>query len=139
MEIERRWQPGLKNDGGAEGLFRHPPYSHSIIFLYRNPLNSVRKFFPPTVKTRSPSRQNFLLLISKGNLRDSDFARLRPLSLSIGRFSTNSKENGAAAPVEKNTVNVCITVPPAWKSPLNRVHAPGQGAARSHLPNLFEV
>ena len=38
-------------------------YSHSIIFGYRNPLNSKRKFFLLTAKLRRPIRQKFQLLI----------------------------------------------------------------------------
>ena len=62
-------------------------HSHSFVFCHRNALNSKRKFLLMTVKLRPISRQIFLLLISKRNLRDSDSARVRPLSLSIGPFA----------------------------------------------------
>ncbi len=78
------------------------PHSHSIIFGYRNQLNSKNKFFLSTVKSRRVSRQIFLLLISKGNLRDSDSARLRPLSLSIGRSCRLNKSSTLRHPAQKD-------------------------------------
>jgi hypothetical protein len=51
-----------------------------------NALIFQRNFFLPMVKARSAIRQNSSLLISKGNLRDPDFAWFQPLSISIGRF-----------------------------------------------------
>jgi hypothetical protein len=60
--------------------------AHSILSTHRNALIYKRKIFLLTVKTRPSSRQNFSLLISKENSRDSDFARLRQLSPTIGQF-----------------------------------------------------
>lgn len=62
------------------------PYSHSMILDHGNALIFQRKFFLRTVKTRPTSRQISSVLISKGNLRVSDSARLRQLSTTIGRF-----------------------------------------------------
>jgi hypothetical protein len=62
------------------------PHSHSIVLSDGNALIFQRKFFLPTVKARPPVRQIFSLLISKGNSRDSKFARVRQLSLSIDQF-----------------------------------------------------
>src|SRR5574340_1073235 len=64
----------------------HTPHSHSMIFDHGNPLIFQCKFFLLPVKTRPSSRQNFSLLISNGNSRDSDFARFRGLSTTIGQF-----------------------------------------------------
>ena len=57
-----------------------------MVLSHDNALIFQRKFFLLTVKIRPSSRLNLSLLISKGNLRDSNFAWLRQLSLSIGRF-----------------------------------------------------
>jgi hypothetical protein len=57
-----------------------------MVLSHGNALIFQRKFFLLTVKIRPSSRLNLSLLISKGNLRDSNFAWLRQLSLSIGRF-----------------------------------------------------
>jgi hypothetical protein len=57
-----------------------------MISEHRNALIFQRKFFLETLKTRLSSRQNFSVMISKGNLRGSDFARFRRLSTTIGRF-----------------------------------------------------
>src|SRR5882724_7866741 len=69
-------------------LFSH---SHSILSMHRNALIYQRKFFLETLKTRPPSRQNFSLMISKGDLRGSDFARFRRLSTTIDRFHPNRR------------------------------------------------
>jgi hypothetical protein len=61
-------------------------HSHSIVLSHGNALIFQRKFFLSTAKARPSSRQNFSLMISKENSRASDFARLRQLSPSIGRF-----------------------------------------------------
>ena len=58
--------------------------------MHRNALIYSRKIFLVTVKARPSSRQNFSLMISKGNLRNSDFARFRRLSTTIGRFFASS-------------------------------------------------
>jgi hypothetical protein len=68
----------------------HPPHSHSMVLSHRNALIFRRKFFLLTVKTRPSSRQNFPLLISKGNLRDLNSARLRQLSPTIGQYFASS-------------------------------------------------
>lgn len=57
-----------------------------MIFDHGNALLFLHKFFLLTVKTRPSSRQNFSLLISNGNSCDSDFARFRGLSTTIGQF-----------------------------------------------------
>jgi hypothetical protein len=54
--------------------------------MHRNALIYKRKFFLTVLEIRTTSRQNFSLLISKENSRDSNFARLRQLSPTIGRF-----------------------------------------------------
>jgi len=66
-------------------------HSHSILSMHRNALIYQRKFFLETLKTRPPSRQNFSLMISKGDLRGSDFARFRRLSTTIDRFHPNRR------------------------------------------------
>jgi hypothetical protein len=58
--------------------------------MHRNALIYKRKILFLTVKTRPSSRQNFPLLISKGKSRDSNFARLRQLSPTIGQFFASS-------------------------------------------------
>ncbi len=62
------------------------PYSHSIVPSHRKALNYQRKFLLLAVRSRHPDRQFSSLLILKENLRDPNFSRFRPLSLSIGRF-----------------------------------------------------
>lgn len=57
-----------------------------MILNHGNAVISQRNFFLMTVETRPTSRQNFSLLISKPKSRDSDFARLRRLSTTIGQF-----------------------------------------------------
>lgn len=61
-------------------------HSHSILSTHRNALIYKRKIFLLTVKARPSSRQNFSLMISKENSRDSNFVWLRQLSPTIGRF-----------------------------------------------------
>src|SRR4051794_4905598 len=67
-------------------LHSPPPHSHSILHTDRNSLNSWCKFFFARRRTVSPIRQKFAPLNSKANFDDSKFARVRSLSLSIGRF-----------------------------------------------------
>src|SRR5205814_6156473 len=76
-----RW-PGIRSCVLCYPILLHgtPLHSHSIISMHRNALIYQRKFFLETLKTRPPSRQNFSLMISKGDLRGSDFARFRRLS-----------------------------------------------------------
>jgi hypothetical protein len=54
--------------------------------MHRNSLIFQRNFFLAMLEIRTTSRQNFPLTISKENLRDSNFRRLRRLSPTIGRF-----------------------------------------------------
>jgi hypothetical protein len=61
-------------------------HSHSILLTHRNELIYKRKIFLLTVQIRPSVRQIFLLLISKENSRDSNSARLRQLSPTIGQF-----------------------------------------------------
>jgi hypothetical protein len=72
--------------------------AHSILSMHRNALIYKHKIFLLTVKTRPSSRQNFSLLISKGNSRDSDFARRRHLSPTIGQFFALSIAELISAP-----------------------------------------
>src|SRR5581483_3480500 len=65
-------------------------HSHSMVLSHGNALIFQRNFFLLTVKARLASRQNFSLMISKENSRDSVFARFRGLSTTIGRCSTSS-------------------------------------------------
>jgi hypothetical protein len=51
--------------------------AHSILSMHRNALNYKRKKILWMVKARPSVRQKFSLLISKENLRDSDFVRLQ--------------------------------------------------------------
>ena len=67
-----------------------PGYSHSILSTHRNALIYKRKIFLLTVEIRLPIRQIFSLMISKENLRDSNFARFRELSTTIGQFFASS-------------------------------------------------
>ena len=70
------WQTPKIRKNGANLLFCHySHHSHSILSMHRNALVYKHNFFLTTVKTRPSSRQNFSLLISKDNSRDSDFAR----------------------------------------------------------------
>ena len=61
-----------------------------MILNHRNAVISQSNFFLMTAEIRPSSRQNFSLLISKAKSRDSDFARLRQLSTTIGRFFSSS-------------------------------------------------
>jgi hypothetical protein len=61
-------------------------HSHSIILSHGSALIFQRKFFLLTVKARPSVRQISSLLILKEKSRDSNFARLRQLSPTIGRF-----------------------------------------------------
>ena len=61
-------------------------HSHSILSMHRNALIYKRKIFLLTVKARPSNRQNFSLMISKGNSRDSNLATFQRLSTTIGRF-----------------------------------------------------
>jgi hypothetical protein len=81
------------------------PHSHSILSTHRNALIYQRKFFLLTVQTRPSSRQNFPLLISKENSRDSDFARLRQPSPTIGQFFALSIAERILRPGSKKTVS----------------------------------
>jgi len=63
-----------------------PPHSHSILSTHRNALIYKRKFFLAVPEVRTTSRQNFSLMISKENSRDSISARFQRLSTTIGRF-----------------------------------------------------
>jgi hypothetical protein len=64
----------------------YSPHSHSMVLSHGNALIFQRNFFLLAVKARLASRQNFSLMISKKNSRDSDFARFQRLSTTIGRF-----------------------------------------------------
>lgn len=59
---------------------------HSILSTHRNALIYKRKFFLTMLGIRTTSRQNFLLMISKENSRDSNSATFQSLSTTIGRF-----------------------------------------------------
>jgi hypothetical protein len=65
---------------------------HSIVSGHHNPLNFKRKISIMTVYIRLPVRQISSLLISKGNSQDSNLARLRQVSASIGRFRQNVRQ-----------------------------------------------
>jgi hypothetical protein len=54
--------------------------------MHRNALIYQRKFFLMTLEIRTTSRQNFSLMISKENSRDSDSATFQRLSTTIGRL-----------------------------------------------------
>jgi hypothetical protein len=56
-------------------------------------------FFLPTVEPRPSSRQIFSLLISKGNLGDSNFAQLRQL---LVNFSLRQSRNAFSAKTKKD-------------------------------------
>jgi hypothetical protein len=73
-----------------------------MILDHGNALIFQRKFFLLTIKTRPTIRQNFSLLISKGKSRDSDFARLRRLSPTIGRFFASSITQRILRQLEKD-------------------------------------
>jgi hypothetical protein len=67
-----------------------PNHSHSILSMHRNALIYKSKIFLLTVKARPSRRQNFSLMISKENSRDSNSAAFQRLSTTIGRFFTPS-------------------------------------------------
>jgi hypothetical protein len=75
-----------------------------MIFDHGNALIFQRNFFLLTVKARLASRQNFSLMISKENSRDSDFARFQRLSTTIGRFSSKPQANTISPRPPKKTV-----------------------------------
>src|SRR5258707_593234 len=83
-------------------------HSHSMVLDHGNALIFQRKFFLPTVKARPSVRQISSLLISKGKSRDSNFARLRQLSPTIGRFFVSSVAQRILRQREK-TVNAYST------------------------------
>ncbi len=103
----QRQRPEVRILSGAPLLFKylvvHPQHpellqlrrswqlSPSILSKHRNALIYKRKTILLTVKAR-PVRQIFSLLISKENLRNSNFARLRQLWASIGRFRPNLRQ-----------------------------------------------
>jgi hypothetical protein len=62
------------------------PYSHSILSTHGNALIYKSKFFLTLPEVRTTSRQNFSLMISKENSRDSNSATFHRLSTTIGRF-----------------------------------------------------
>lgn len=75
--------------------------AHSILSIHRNALIYKRKSFLPTVEIRLSVRQIFSLMISKEKLRDSNFARCRQLSPTIGRFFAPSTMQGNMRRCEK--------------------------------------
>lgn len=100
---------GLVNQRRPSEALRCAPYSHSILSNHRNALIYKRKIFLLTVKTRPSSRQNFSLLISKGNSHDLDLARFHRLSTTIGQFLAPSTMQGHYAPIRKKTVTIHST------------------------------
>ena len=80
-------------------------HSHSIVLLDHNALISKHKLLWSTARFRHPIRQKLSLLILKGNSRDSESARFRPLPASIGRFFEIPSENGVILGGE-NTVRL---------------------------------
>ena len=66
------------------------PHSHSILSTHRNALIYSRKFFLTVPEIRTMSRQNFSLMSSKENSRDSNSATFQRLSTTIGRFFASS-------------------------------------------------
>ena len=78
------------------------PHSHSIVLSDRNALNSKRKiFFCTRRRTVSPIRHKFPLLNSKEIFADSESARFRRLSASIGQFSQPRAKVIVQLPIEK--------------------------------------
>jgi len=77
--------------------------------MHRNALIYKRKIFLLTVETRPSSRQNFSLLISKGNSRDLDSARIRPLSTTIGQFLSVSPRPSETRKLKKDRHEALIT------------------------------
>ena len=86
---------------------RTPPHSHSMVSEHRNALIFMRKKFLLTVETRPSVRQISSLLISKEKSRDSNFARLRQLSLTIGRFLQVLGNGSTANRAGEKTVTAC--------------------------------
>jgi hypothetical protein len=72
--------------GNAGGV----PHSHSILSTRCNALIYQRKFILMKLEIRTTGRQNFSLMISKENSRDSNSAKFRRLSTTIGRFFARS-------------------------------------------------
>jgi hypothetical protein len=94
-----------------EFLRGRTPYSHSILSMHRNALIYKRKIFLLAVKARPSSRQNFSLMISKQNSRDSNFARLRQLSPIIANDRSIFDfvgQHQAMQPGYKKTVSITI-------------------------------
>lgn len=76
-------------------------HSHSILSMHRNALIYKRKNFLLTGEIRLSVRQIFSLMISKGNSRDSNLARFRRLSITIGRFFSNLRQPPYGNPPKK--------------------------------------
>ena len=115
------------------------PVIHSIILRHSNALIFQHNFFLPTVKARPSVRQIFSLLISKENLRDSNFARFRQLSPSIGRFFASSiarrilppKRKRPSAPIALGVHARHVCVLPAI-DPIGKL---GCGGVEGHTAN----
>jgi hypothetical protein len=112
---------------------RHSQNTHSIILDHGNALIYQRNFFCLRSKPRPRIRQIVSLLISKGNLRDSDFARLRPTTIAID-WSIFEKLKGERRchPGGEQYRQRLYHRSTRLEIALNRVHTPGQGAARGH-------
>jgi hypothetical protein len=87
MSVATIWRREIFGTATVVLLTYSVSYSHSILSTHRNALIYQRKFFLLTVKARLSSRQNFSLMISKENSRDSNSATFQRLSTTIGRYS----------------------------------------------------
>jgi hypothetical protein len=90
-------------------LHSTPRQAHSIVLSHGNALIFQCKFFLPTVKTRPSVRQYSSLLISKEDSRDLSSARFRPLSPTIGRFFSNSRQPIETSRLKKDRHEVSTT------------------------------
>jgi hypothetical protein len=82
--------------------------------MHRNALIFKRKIFLLTVKARPSSRQNFSLMISKGNSRDSNSATFQSLSTTIGQFFRAIDRVARYAPIKGKTVSIHSTTRSCW-------------------------
>jgi hypothetical protein len=99
-----------RDSTAANAYFRvSQNHSRAIILSHGNALIFQCKFFLPTVKTRPSVRQNSSLLISKENSRDLSSARFRPLSPTIGRFFSNSRQPIETSRLKKDRHEVSTT------------------------------
>lgn len=85
------------------------PHSHSILSTHRNALIYKRKSFLLTVKIRPSARQIFSLMISKKKLYDTNFALLRHLSTTIGRFRAQRNLSTHRLPVRERPSRLAMT------------------------------